>query len=115
MIIFGLHSVHQFVAEEQCSYCSASVPFESTVDAFCRGVNCSDGVSLSHKLFRCAASMQVCPTTTTTTSWFCLCCQRRTSNMAPQALFIFKARTTFKTIMPFLWDIATKITTRISL
>ncbi|THG14156.1 hypothetical protein TEA_020576 [Camellia sinensis var. sinensis] len=43
---------------------------------FCQGVNCSDGVSLSHKLFRCAASMQVCPTTTT---WFCLCCQRQTS------------------------------------
>ncbi|KAL7254393.1 hypothetical protein ACSBR1_008731 [Camellia fascicularis] len=81
----GLHSVHQFVTEEQCSYCSASVPFESTEYAFCRGVNCSDGVSQRHKLFRCAASMQVCPTTTA--SWFCLCCQRRTSNMAPQALF----------------------------
>lgn len=81
----GLHSIHQFVAEEQCSYCSAPVPFESTEYAFCRGVNCSDGVSQRHKLFRCAASMQVCPTTTT--SWFCLCCQRRTSNMGPQALF----------------------------
>ncbi|CAL5412635.1 unnamed protein product [Camellia sinensis] len=45
--------------QRQCSYCSAPVPFESTEYAFCRGVNCSDGVSQRHKLFRCAASMQI--------------------------------------------------------
>lgn len=74
----------RYAAEEQCSYCSASVPFESTEFAFCRAASSSGGVGQSHKLLRCAASMQVCPTTP---SWFCICCQRWVSKLAPQALF----------------------------
>ncbi|CAK9141586.1 unnamed protein product [Ilex paraguariensis] len=79
-----LHSMCEYVPEEQCSYCSAFVPFESTENAVCRGKMCNDGVRQSHKLARCAVSMQVCPTTP---SWFCICCQRCASNLAPQALF----------------------------
>ncbi|XAR52153.1 hypothetical protein NMG60_11020076 [Bertholletia excelsa] len=79
-----IQSICNYVEEEQCSYCSAPVPFESTEVAFCQGADCGDGVCRSHKLFRCTASMQVCPTTP---SWFCLCCQRWTSNLAPLALF----------------------------
>ncbi|PSS32958.1 Cytosolic iron-sulfur protein assembly protein [Actinidia chinensis var. chinensis] len=79
-----LHSVCKDAAEEQCSYCSASVLFESEEVAFCQGVSGRDGIGQIHKLFRCAASMQVCPITP---SWFCMCCQRWVSKLAPQALF----------------------------
>lgn len=75
---------NRYEAEEQCSYCSGSVPFESTEVAFCRAASSSDGVGQSHKLFRCAASMKVCPITP---SWFCICCQRWVSKLPPQALF----------------------------
>uniref|UniRef100_A0A5B6YNM7 Transcription factor IIIC 90kDa subunit N-terminal domain-containing protein n=2 Tax=Davidia involucrata TaxID=16924 RepID=A0A5B6YNM7_DAVIN len=79
-----LSSRCEYAAEEHCSYCSASVPFESTEAAFCRGVKCDDGVGQSHKLGRCAVSMQVCPTTPL---WFCVCCQRWASKLAPHTLF----------------------------
>ncbi|KAL6957767.1 hypothetical protein U1Q18_004927 [Sarracenia purpurea var. burkii] len=79
-----LYSLCKCVAEEQCSYCSAPVPFESTEVALCRGVDCGDRVGQNHKMFRCAASMQVCPPTP---PWFCMCCQRWISKLAPQALF----------------------------
>ncbi|KAA8533539.1 hypothetical protein F0562_031027 [Nyssa sinensis] len=52
-----LNSICEYAAEEQCSYCSASVQFESAEAAFCRGVKCN-GVDQSHKLARCAVSMQ---------------------------------------------------------
>ncbi|XP_052207488.1 uncharacterized protein LOC127811554 isoform X2 [Diospyros lotus] len=79
------HTMSESVAEEQCSYCSSPVPYESPEVAFCQGVNCSGGgAGPSHKLFRCAASVQVCPTTP---SWFCSSCQRWVSKLAPQALF----------------------------
>ncbi|XP_042484013.1 uncharacterized protein LOC122064363 isoform X2 [Macadamia integrifolia] len=72
------------VAEEKCSFCCASVPFESPEVAFCKGAECTreDGQSL--KLERCAVSMQVF---NTTVSWFCLCCQRRAKKLAPWTLF----------------------------
>nr|XP_011462837.1 PREDICTED: uncharacterized protein LOC101299663 isoform X2 [Fragaria vesca subsp. vesca] len=64
------------IAGEKCSYCSASVPFESPEVAFC-----SEG----HKLARCAVSMVVCPTTPI---WFCMCCHRRALKLAPETLFV---------------------------
>ncbi|KAM5569686.1 hypothetical protein ABKV19_016944 [Rosa sericea] len=63
------------IAAEKCSYCLASVPFESPEVAFC---------SKGHKLARCAVSMVVCPTTPI---WFCMCCHRRALKMAPETLF----------------------------
>ncbi|KAK9093786.1 hypothetical protein Scep_025255 [Stephania cephalantha] len=75
---------HLYDAEEQCTFCSASVPFESPEVAYCNGKTCSDGTDRHHKLERCAITMQVCPTTTL---WFCACCKRRTSKLAPVTLF----------------------------
>lgn len=66
-------------AEEQCSYCSAPVPFDSPEYAFC-----NSQFGQKHKLARCAVSMQVCPTTPL---WLCKCCQRWTANLAPETLF----------------------------
>ncbi|XP_021802598.1 uncharacterized protein LOC110746665 [Prunus avium] len=66
----------KYLAAEKCSYCSASVPFESPEVAFCQG--------RGHKLVRCAISMVVCPTTPT---WFCICCHRRAFKLAPETLF----------------------------
>ncbi|XP_059628944.1 uncharacterized protein LOC132271549 isoform X2 [Cornus florida] len=84
-----LHSTFEYVAEEQCSYCSASIPFESVEAGFCRGVKCDGGVSQSHKLARCSVSMQVCPTNPL---WFCSSCQRWASKLAPWTLFTMRKR-----------------------
>lgn len=73
------------VGEEQCIFCSATVPFESPEITICKGVNCGDQESSQqHKLARCAVSMKVCPLTTL---WFCMCCRRRASNLPPLQLF----------------------------
>ncbi|XP_075647937.1 uncharacterized protein LOC142618798 isoform X2 [Castanea sativa] len=69
---------------EQCIYCSASVPFESPEVGFCQGVESDSGTGQSHRLPRCAVSMQVCPTTPL---WFCICCNRWGSRLAPETLF----------------------------
>lgn len=75
-----LCSTCDYIAIEQCNYCPASVPFESPEVAFCQG-----GVSgRSHKLTRCSVSMRVCPTTPL---WFCTCCQRWASKLAPHSFF----------------------------
>ncbi|XP_038684999.1 uncharacterized protein LOC119984946 isoform X2 [Tripterygium wilfordii] len=74
----------EYVAEEACSYCSGSVLFDSPEVAFCQGLEIVDGVSHSHKLPRCSVSMQVCPATPL---WFCKCCHRWTSKLAPETLF----------------------------
>lgn len=74
-----------YVEEEQCTYCTASVPFDSPEVAVCRGLESSDGDNQKHKLVRCSISMQVCPATPL---WFCKCCQRWTSKLAPESLFI---------------------------
>ncbi|KAK3042854.1 hypothetical protein RJ639_001127 [Escallonia herrerae] len=78
-----LHTISAYIVEEQCTYCSASVPFESAEAAVCQGVEC-DGVVQNHKLTRCAVSMQVCPTVP---SWYCVCCNRWASKLAPHTLF----------------------------
>ncbi|KAF6159596.1 hypothetical protein GIB67_034558 [Kingdonia uniflora] len=82
------HSPHygsEYDLTEKCSFCNASVPFDSPEFAFCNSVKCGDGVTESHKLSRCAISMQVCPITTPL--WYCVCCQRLASTLAPQSLF----------------------------
>lgn len=79
-----LCSLGKYVATEQCSYCSAPVPFESAEASFCQGIECENGVVQKHKLTRCAASMVVNDITPT---WFCVCCHRWSSNLAPRALF----------------------------
>ncbi|KAJ9557556.1 hypothetical protein OSB04_012170 [Centaurea solstitialis] len=67
----------RYIAEEdQCSYCSAPVPFKDTEVAFCEADKC--------KLPRCAVSMAVCPSSPT---WVCVSCDRRVSNLAPESLF----------------------------
>ncbi|XP_073138680.1 uncharacterized protein [Henckelia pumila] len=74
-----------FEYEEHCSFCSAIVSFESPEYAICSGVNSGNGVDQTHKLHRCSVSMQLCPTKY---SWFCMCCQRRASKLAPLTLFM---------------------------
>ncbi|XXG76205.1 hypothetical protein AAC387_Pa08g0609 [Persea americana] len=79
-----LHFLSEYVVEEKCSFCYASVPFESSEDAFCKGAECNSAAGQCHRLARCAISMQVCPTTSL---WFCKCCRRWVSKLAPQTFF----------------------------
>ena len=74
-----LPSICDYIAEEQCIYCSSSVPFDSPEIAFCQGA------AQSHKLARCAVTMKVCPSTP---SWFCSSCQRYSSKLAPPQFFL---------------------------
>lgn len=71
-------------AQEYCYICSAVVPFESTEYAICSGLKNNNGVHETHKLQRCAVTMQILPTKS---SWFCMCCQRHASKLAPTILF----------------------------
>ncbi|XP_021300458.1 uncharacterized protein LOC110428852 isoform X2 [Herrania umbratica] len=48
-------------AEEQCTYCSAPVPFDSPEFSFCKGLESNGGIGQKHKLARCAVSMQLRP------------------------------------------------------
>ncbi|KAL5137529.1 hypothetical protein HKD37_10G027882 [Glycine soja] len=66
-------------AVETCSFCSASVPFESPEFGFCQGEN-STGDVKNHRLLRCV----VCPTTPL---WYCVCCHRSGFRLAPEPLF----------------------------
>ncbi|KAG9133960.1 hypothetical protein Leryth_004665 [Lithospermum erythrorhizon] len=79
-------SMDGYVLKEQCSFCTALVPFESAEDASCQGDEESSetGERLRHKLLRCAVSMRVCPATP---MWYCMSCQRRALNLAPKAFF----------------------------
>lgn len=74
----------KWAAVEQCSYCSASVPFDSPEVGFCQGIEGESGIGQGHTLPRCAVSMQICPTTPV---WFCICCNRRAFRLAPETLF----------------------------
>ncbi|KAG4954394.1 hypothetical protein JHK87_039988 [Glycine soja] len=71
-------------AVETCSFCSASVPFESPEFGFCQGENSTSGDVKNHRLLRCVVSMQVCPTTPL---WYCVCCHRSGFRLAPEPLF----------------------------
>ncbi|XP_027366497.1 uncharacterized protein LOC113872844 [Abrus precatorius] len=71
-------------AVESCSFCAASVPFESPEFGFCQGEDCSSGNDNRHRLLRCSVSMQVCPITPI---WYCVCCQRSGFRLAPEQLF----------------------------
>ncbi|KAI3907131.1 hypothetical protein MKW92_015252 [Papaver armeniacum] len=79
-----LHSIPEYVTKEQCNFCPAPVPFESPEGDLCGGSKNSKGVQDRHKLSRCAASMQVCPTTPL---WLCVCCYRWVWKLPPQTLF----------------------------
>ncbi|GMI76518.1 hypothetical protein like AT3G49400 [Hibiscus trionum] len=82
MITYKRSRRRKLEGKEQCSYCSALVPFDSPEFALCTGL---DSKGQKHKLARCAVSMQVCPITTPL--WQCKCCQRWISNLAPESLF----------------------------
>lgn len=71
-------------AAEQCSFCSASVPFESPDVGICLGEDNVSGSGQRHRLLRCSVTMQVCPVTAL---WFCICCRRSASRLAPETLF----------------------------
>ncbi|XP_072065546.1 uncharacterized protein [Arachis hypogaea] len=72
-------------ALESCSYCSASVPFESPEFGLCQGKTSGSGSNdKRHKLSRCAVSMKVCPSIPL---WFCVCCHRVAFRLAPDPLF----------------------------
>uniref|UniRef100_A0A7N0TBW4 Transcription factor IIIC 90kDa subunit N-terminal domain-containing protein n=1 Tax=Kalanchoe fedtschenkoi TaxID=63787 RepID=A0A7N0TBW4_KALFE len=74
---------------ENCSFCAASVPFESPEVASCQGERCDGEANQIHKLDRCAVSMQVCPSTPL---WFCVCCRRRAIATAPSDFFRMSRR-----------------------
>lgn len=78
------YGVSEHEAEEQCSYCSASVSSESSEFALCRGSKRGIGGEEKHELPRCAVSMQVCPATPI---WLCKCCYRSSFNLPPETLF----------------------------
>ncbi|KAI3974981.1 hypothetical protein MKX01_005092, partial [Papaver californicum] len=82
-----LHSISEYVTKEQCTFCPAPVPFESPEVDSCAGSKNSNGVHDCHKLSRCAASMQVCPTTPL---WLCVCCYRWVWKLPPQTLFTMR-------------------------
>ncbi|XP_057418381.1 uncharacterized protein LOC130712569 isoform X2 [Lotus japonicus] len=73
-----------YSAVEPCSYCSASVLFESPEFGFCQGENCSSGNVKRHRLLRCSVSMEICPSAPL---WFCVCCHRFAFRVAPEPLF----------------------------
>lgn len=77
-------SIYEYVEEEECSFCSTSVPFETPDFAVCKGVKCDTGNGPSHKLFRCCVSMRICPIVPV---WHCMCCQRWASTLAPASFF----------------------------
>ncbi|KAL3626200.1 hypothetical protein CASFOL_029749 [Castilleja foliolosa] len=70
--------------DERCNFCSAVVPFESTENAICSGVNYDNGDIQRHKLKRCSITMSVLPTKP---SWHCSCCHRQAIKLAPDVLF----------------------------
>ncbi|CAA7055993.1 unnamed protein product [Microthlaspi erraticum] len=77
--------------EEKCPYCEAPVYFHSPEEAFCESPHQNKKNSKDrerrdqgHKLERCCVSMQVCPPAPL---WFCKCCNRLTSELAPETLF----------------------------
>lgn len=69
------------IKEESCSFCSASVPFESPETATCAG----NKLNKNHQLPRCAVSMQLC--SITEPMWFCVCCRRWAGRLIPQSFF----------------------------
>ncbi|CAN0903102.1 Katanin p80 WD40 repeat-containing subunit B1 [Linum grandiflorum] len=75
---------HTRKATEKCTFCTASVPFESPKFATCSGSETVGGDLQRHEVPRCAASMQVCPATPL---WFCKCCHRKVHKLAPDYLF----------------------------
>ncbi|KAI3457941.1 hypothetical protein Pfo_014604 [Paulownia fortunei] len=79
-----LQDIFGYEMDERCNFCSAVVPFESTEYAICSGVNYDNGVSQRHKLERCAIAMRILPTKP---AWYCMCCQRWATKLAPSILF----------------------------
>lgn len=79
-----LQETFKIEVPEYCNLCSAFVPFESTEYAICPGAKHDNGVNQTHKLQRCAVTMQILPTKP---SWYCMCCQRRSIKLAPSILF----------------------------
>ncbi|CAN1266262.1 hypothetical protein LINPERPRIM_LOCUS12483 [Linum perenne] len=71
-------------AIEKCTFCTASVPFETPESATCSGSETVGGDLQRHELPRCAVSMQICPATPL---WFCKCCRRKAHKLAPDHLF----------------------------
>lgn len=92
----GKSRLSKHSAMEQCTYCSALVPFESPEFGLCQGVKHNTGVGQSHKLVRCSVSMQVCPATTPL--WFCICCYRSAFRLAPDILFQMSETPDFRSL-----------------
>ncbi|KAI3918424.1 hypothetical protein MKX01_041744 [Papaver californicum] len=82
-----LHLISEYVTKERCNFCPAPVPFESPEVDSCAGSKNNNGGHDHHKLSRCAASMQVCPTTPL---WLCVCCYRWVWKLPPQTLFTMR-------------------------
>ncbi|XP_078170279.1 uncharacterized protein LOC144564554 isoform X1 [Carex rostrata] len=80
-----IQSLCQYTTEEECSYCSAPVQFESPEIAWCNASDLAGGLSETHKLSRCAVSMQLCSIVDSV--WFCICCQRSVDKLPPQSFF----------------------------
>ena len=83
--LFRIQSLCQYTTEEECSYCSAPVQFESPEIAWCNASDLAGGSSETHKLSRCAVSMQLCSIVDSV--WFCICCQRSVDKLPPQSFF----------------------------
>lgn len=80
-----VQSVCEYQTEEECCYCSAPVPFESTGAAKCEGVANQEGEKETHELIRCAVSMKLC--SVTAPMWYCTCCKRQVFHLPPLSFF----------------------------
>lgn len=85
LLTFRMKSSRQYTTEEKCSFCSAPVQFESPEIAWCNGSDTTPGSLQTHKLSRCAVSMQLCSIANPV--WFCICCQRSVDKLPPQSFF----------------------------
>ncbi|CAK9276707.1 unnamed protein product [Sphagnum jensenii] len=79
---------------ESCTFCDAVVPLTSPEVAYCHSVELNSD-DINHKLLRCAVSLQVCPAVP---SWYCSCCARWATKLAPALFFTLLSRKNIKQV-----------------
>jgi len=79
---------------ESCTFCDAVVPLTSPEVAYCHSVELNSN-DINHKLPRCSVSLQVCPAVP---SWYCSCCARWATKLAPALFFTLLSRKNIKQV-----------------
>ncbi|KAM0928780.1 hypothetical protein ACQ4PT_001982 [Festuca glaucescens] len=78
-------SVCEYSVEESCTYCSASVHFESPDVALCGSGDPVTSPAERHKLSRCMASMRL--SSVLQPVWYCVCCEGMVDKLVPGTFF----------------------------